>query len=146
MFLEVTPHPSSEDSLSLHWQLFDYFYDSPIFVSAIEKIENIDIKISDANITNSMEQSPSWKANSHSAGQEISRLSWNPKARYNIYNSLSVGHICFCDVQTDCLPTTSNSNESYVSASCYTIKFGEILVDHNTIWRPDALFNPRVVH
>jgi hypothetical protein len=26
-----------------------------------------------------MEQSPSWEANSHSASQEIPRLSWNPK-------------------------------------------------------------------
>jgi hypothetical protein len=31
-------------------------------------------------LTNSMEQSLSWEANSHSASQEIPRLLWKPKA------------------------------------------------------------------
>jgi len=30
------------------------------------------------NIRNCMEQSPSWEADSHSAGQEIPRLLWGP--------------------------------------------------------------------
>jgi hypothetical protein len=38
-------------------------------------------------LINSMEQSPSWEANSHSASQEIPRLSWNPKVQYRVHNS-----------------------------------------------------------
>jgi len=37
--------------------------------------------------TNSMEHSLSWKANSHSACQEISRILWNAKVHYHVYNS-----------------------------------------------------------
>jgi len=36
-----------------------------------------------------MEQSPSWKANSHSTGQEIYRLSWNLKTYYLVRKNLS---------------------------------------------------------
>jgi hypothetical protein len=35
--------------------------------------------------SNSMEQSPSWEANSHSASQEISHVLWNPKVHYCIH-------------------------------------------------------------
>jgi hypothetical protein len=35
-----------------------------------------------------MEQNPSWKANSHSASQEIPLILWNPKVHYHVYNSL----------------------------------------------------------
>jgi len=40
-------------------------------------------------MTNSMEQS-SWEANSHSATQEISQLSWNPKVHYHVHKSLTL--------------------------------------------------------
>ena len=39
-------------------------------------------------VTNTMEQSPSWEANWFSAGQEIPRILWNPKAHYRIHLSL----------------------------------------------------------
>jgi hypothetical protein len=38
-------------------------------------------------ITNSMEQSPSLEADSHSASREIPHLLWNPKAHYCVHNS-----------------------------------------------------------
>jgi len=37
--------------------------------------------------THSMEQSPSWEADSHSASQEIPRLSCNLKVHYRVHNS-----------------------------------------------------------
>jgi hypothetical protein len=41
-------------------------------------------------LNNSMEQSPSWEANSHSASKEIPCLLWNPKVHYCVNKSLSL--------------------------------------------------------
>jgi len=39
-------------------------------------------------INSSMEQSPSWEANSQWTGQEIIHLLWNPKVHYSVHNGL----------------------------------------------------------
>jgi hypothetical protein len=39
-------------------------------------------------LSNSMEKSPSWEANSDSASQEITHLLWNPKVHYRVHWSL----------------------------------------------------------
>jgi len=38
-------------------------------------------------LINSMEQCPSWEANSHWASQEILRLLWDPEVHYRVHNS-----------------------------------------------------------
>jgi len=45
-------------------------------------------------LTNSMEQSPSWKANSHTSSQEISCLLQNSEVRYGVHKSLSSPRPC----------------------------------------------------
>jgi hypothetical protein len=39
------------------------------------------------DLTNSMEQSPSWEANNCSASQEIPILFWNPTVDFRAYNN-----------------------------------------------------------
>jgi hypothetical protein len=39
------------------------------------------------SVTNSMEQSPSWETNSHSASQEIAHLAWKWKLHYCVHKS-----------------------------------------------------------
>jgi hypothetical protein len=43
--------------------------------------------------TNSVDGRRSWKADSSLAGQEILRLLWNPKVRYQVHNSPRLDHI-----------------------------------------------------
>ena len=49
------------------------------------------------NITNSMEQRPSWEANRSSASQEIPRIVRNSKVYYRIHKSSPVRFRGFCE-------------------------------------------------
>jgi hypothetical protein len=74
------------EDLDLNLQVFAAFpilfpYHQHIKASAIQTTE---VK---AKITNSVEQSPSWEANSHSASQEIPRLLRNPNVHHRVHNS-----------------------------------------------------------
>jgi hypothetical protein len=40
-------------------------------------------------LTNSMEHSPFWEYNNHSASQEIPRLLLNPKVYYSVHKNLT---------------------------------------------------------
>jgi hypothetical protein len=42
---------------------------------------------------NSMENTPSSEANSHSANQEILHLLWNLKVHYHVHKGLPLGHV-----------------------------------------------------
>jgi len=45
------------------------------------------ICFTELELTTSVEQSPSWEANSHSASQEIFFLLWNPEVHYRVHKS-----------------------------------------------------------
>jgi hypothetical protein len=57
--------------------------------------------------TNSMQQSPSWEANSHSASQEIPHLLWNPKVHYHVHKIPTLARILSQMNQVHNLPTIS---------------------------------------
>jgi len=63
-------------------------------------------------LTYSMEQSPPWQANSSSASQEISYLSWNSKVQYHVHKSLPLIPILSQMKPVHILTSSSSSSSS----------------------------------
>jgi hypothetical protein len=53
----------------------------------VKQWDNSTVKPKLCVLTNSMQQRPSWEANSFSASQEIPQMLWNPEVNYRIHKS-----------------------------------------------------------
>jgi len=74
-------------------------------------------------LNNTMEQSPSWEANSHSASHEISGILWNPKVHYRVHkrqllipilsqkNSVHTFTPYFCKIHSNIIPSRPRSSK-----------------------------------
>jgi len=74
-----------------------------------------------------MKQFSFWEANSHSASQEIPRLSWNPKTRYCVNKSLPM------------VPNLSQMHSVHTLAP-YFPKIYSNIIPHQHLGLPSALF------
>jgi len=85
---KTIPPSTWPQSLYFHKYRASYYFLHPVTVNCLHLFyshHHQALKI--YKQTDSMEQGPSWEANSFCASQEIPRISWNPKAHYRMHKS-----------------------------------------------------------
>jgi hypothetical protein len=81
----------------------------------------------EVNLTNSMEQSPSWEANSHSASQEIPSLLRNQKVHYRVDKSPTTGPYPAADNQDRPVISSRRGSHDKQNRNCFNYNQNPIM-------------------
>jgi len=104
-------------------------------VSAAQVRLYICLRLDISSLTNAMEQSPSWEANSHSASQEMHRILWNTKVQHHVHNGPPL------------VPILIEMHPVHYFTPCFP-KIHSNIIFPSTLWsselsRPFILIDPR---